>query len=452
MIISFSCESFVELGVPDQKIVSETVFSNDETATNAVRGIYNELFKADFSSGGLRSVSLLGGLSADEIQTTAPNGEMIEFQENEILIENPYNLAIWSSAYNIIYLCNAVIDGLNMYSGVSLKTRTKLIGEVQFVRAFIYFYLVNLFGEVPLILTSDYRVNSLASRSPIEDVYSTIITDLESASISLEKTYVDEERTRPNKYTAMALLARVYLYLGDWKMAKTFSSEIINSTPNYTLLENLNDVFLANSREAIWQISPAGRAMNKIPNESRIFIITSTPPNSQQPVILSNDQVNVFSNKDIRAKHWLGVFSAESKEYYYPYKYKAFNSESPLEYSMVLRLAEQYLIRSESETKLGNIVEAISDLDKIRERSKLDPIMKIKPNISKEDLLDSIYIERQRELFTEWGHRWLDLKRTKLASPILGSKKDGWQATDILYPIPEDERGKNPNLTQNIGY
>ena len=67
-------------------------------------------------------------------------------------------------------------------------------------------------------------------------------------------------------------------------------------------------------------------------------------------------------------------------------------------------------------------------------------------------LLDSIKLERRRELFTEWGHRWLDLKRWELASQLLSDKKEAWQPEDVLYPIPEEEIRKNYNLTQNDGY
>src|SRR5699024_9452423 len=122
------------------------------------------------------------------------------------------------------------------------------------------------------------------------------------------------------------------------------------------------------------------------------------------------------------------------------------------EFSMVMRLAEQYLIRSEARTQLGKLTGAIADLDKIRKRANLDLIINLKPSIDKGTLLDSIQVERQRELFSEWGHRWLDLKRTGTVSEVLSTKKSFWEDTDALYPIPEEERSKNPNLTQNIGY
>ncbi|MEZ4970791.1 MAG: RagB/SusD family nutrient uptake outer membrane protein [Flavobacteriaceae bacterium] len=116
------------------------------------------------------------------------------------------------------------------------------------------------------------------------------------------------------------------------------------------------------------------------------------------------------------------------------------------------RLAEQYLIRSEARTHQGKLPEAIADLDRIRERANLSPLSNVAPEIGQKALLDSLDTERRRELFTEWGHRWLDLKRTGKVSDLLSSTKPSWQETDTLYPIPEEEIGKNPKLTQNNGY
>lgn len=453
-LLQVSCEDFVEVEVPDYKITSETVFDSDETANSTVVGIYNELFKADFSNGNFRSVTMLGGLAADNLQTTTINDEMKEYEGNEILINNSYNLDLWSSAYNIVYMCNAVLDGLQTSEEVSGEMKDKLMGEARFVRAFVYFYLVNLYGEVPLIQTLDYRKNALASRNTIAEVYNLITDDLESAVAVLGNTYEDGERLRPNKFTAMALLARVYLFLEDWKKAEALSGQVIDSSENYTLLNNLDEVFLANSKEAIWQISPAGRgALSLITNEARIFILTSPPPNSQQPLGLTADLINNYEEQDLRLEHWVGEFNTNNQIYYYPFKYKNNISEVTItEYSMVMRLAEQYFIRAEARAQQGKLTEAITDLDKIRERAQLPLISTTASGIGREPLLDSIQIERRRELFTEWGHRWLDQKRTGEASETLGAKKPSWQDTDVFYPIPEEEIGKNPNLTQNNGY
>jgi hypothetical protein len=164
--------------------------------------------------------------------------------------------------------------------------------------------------------------------------------------------------------------------------------------------------------------------------------------------------VAAFEPDDARLLNWVGSYDTGSEIVYYPFKYKQLDQSTPLEeFSMVLRLAEQYLIRAEARAQLDNLAGAISDIDVIRGRAALPLIQDNNPTISKEDLLTAIIHERQVELFTEGGLRWFDLKRTALADNVLSSIKAGWNATDKLYPIPQNEFGNNPQLgNQNPGY
>lgn len=461
-IIGFSqisCDDFVTIDTPDDRIVREVVFSDDQTANSAVIGIYNELFRSDFSNGGISSVTVLGGVSADDLETVfINNNQLIEFENNQILLNNNYNLNLWTSAYNIIYMCNSVLDGLNQYNGASETLKIQLEGEVRFIRAFVYFNLVNLYGNVPLILSPDFRENALSSRSNIAEVYDLIIADLEFSENILSDNYKDENylRLRPNKYTATALLARVNLYLKNWKQAERLSSIVINRNENYELLQNLDNVFLANSREAIWQISPAGGGeLSKTTKEAENFILMSNPILTREtPTVLSQDLINTFKKSDSRLNNWVGKFSEDNLVFYYPFKYKVnrVSEEEIIEYSTVMRLAEQYLIRAEARAQQNKLLKAVQDLDKIRSRANISLLSELPQSIGKEALLDSILIERRRELFTEWGHRWLDLKRLGIVEKVLTPFKPTWQNTDVLYPIPEDEIIKNPNIQQNPGY
>ncbi|MEH6680320.1 MAG: RagB/SusD family nutrient uptake outer membrane protein [Sediminicola sp.] len=452
-LLQYACEDFVEVDVPDNKIVSETVFSSDELANSAVTGIFNELFNRDLYNGDFRSATMLGDLSADNLMTTDPNEQLVDFEQNQVLVGNSYNLELWSSAYNVVYMCNAVIEGLRDNEGVSVELEEKLLGEVLFVRAFTYFHLVNLYGEVPLIRTSDYRENDLAPRTATTEIYDAVMEDLESAANLLGAEYEGGERTRPTKFTAMALLARVHLFLEEWEEAEILSTQLIGNNGMFSLLNDLGEVFLANSHEAIWQISPlAGGALSPVTHEARVFIINAPPPISQKPVALSSDLIGTYSPRDLRREHWIEVFQTESNAYYFPLKYRTATTDGNVEHSMAMRFAEQYLIRAEARAHQGKLPGAIEDLDKIRERANLEPIWNVAPSIGMEALLDSIQLERRRELFTEWGHRWLDLKRTGRVSEVLGTIKPSWQDTDALYPIPEEEINKNPNLSQNLGY
>jgi len=138
-----------------------------------------------------------------------------------------------------------------------------------------------------------------------------------------------------------------------------------------------------------------------------------------------------------------------NQTFYYPYKYKNILSSSPtVEDFMILRLGEQYLIRAEASAELGNTAAALADLNVVRARAGLAAVTVSSPAAA----LTAIMHERQIELFTEWGNRWYDLKRTGTATAVLSSEKTAWQANAELYPVPRTQLSVNPLLTQNPGY
>lgn len=446
-----SCEDFVDIESPNFQMVTEDVYSKEKTTIAAIKGIYNQLYIANFSTYG---VSLLGAMSGDLLH--ARTDTYRPFEEHELFSMNTpdavFNQNIWSSTYNIVYLVNRALEGLET-ANINDNLRKELRGQVLFIRAFTYFYLVNFYGDVPLLLTSNYTSNAIAPRNPVEEVWKQIENDLDEAISLLNKTteYTNDERYYVNRSVAEALRARVYLYQKDWANAEIFSSKVINRTDLYGIETDPNDVFLANSKEAIWQIAPDG-VSDFTPKEGTYFSlhINNTGTTITGNTSLSNDFLGSFDIEDKR-RTWVVEVKTETEHTFFVEKYWFENDGTTVQYSMVLRLAEQYLIRAEALAEQNKLTEAISDLDKIRSRAGIDLIADINPAITQQTLLDSIMIERKRELFSEWGHRWLDLKRTDKLNAVFNNSHS-WQDTDGLYPIPGEERLKNPYLTQNEGY
>ncbi|WP_428743296.1 RagB/SusD family nutrient uptake outer membrane protein [Tenacibaculum sp.] len=449
VLLCSACEDFVELDPPNSRVVSNVVFKSDELALSAMEGVYHRLFNiTGFASGSAHSVTSLAGLASDEfdLYNTLIYSTLPDFRQNEIAITNTSNLNLWSSAYNTIYQTNAILEGIPASEGVTENTKKQLEGEARFVRAFSYFYLVNLFGDVPLVTTTDYDINALISKSPSSDIYRFIIEDLNISHTLLGNSYRNSVRIHPNALAASALLSRVYLYLEDWDQAEELATEVISATENYTLLQDLNQVFLANSQEAIWQITPVGTTGQTYEGSTFILFI---PNFFLTPMALSPSLINSFEDGDRRLDNWVGILSSGAGDFYYPFKYKVRNTtEAPTEYSTVLRLSEQYLIRAEARAMMGNIPDAQLDLNKVRNRAGLDNATAG----TAQALMDAILQERRVEFFAEWGHRWFDLKRLQMADQVLSGYKPEWQSTDVLFPIPEQELSKNPNLVQNQGY
>ena len=146
----------------------------------------------------------------------------------------------------------------------------------------------------------------------------------------------------------------------------------------------------------------------------------------------------------------MGITSYNGSTYYYPYKYKTNTPGSGMaEFDMVFRLAEQFLIRAEARAWQDNQSGAKADLDEIRRRAGLNETTAN----DKQSILNAILQERRVEFCFEYGHRWLDLKRTGTINTILSVEKPAtWRATAALFPIPQNAISTNIKLKQNDGY
>jgi hypothetical protein len=458
-LVLFSCKKLVEVNAPTTSINSANVYASDPTAIAAVTDIYVRISSGDLPGGGIASLNLCPSLSSDELSLfDGATNYGVQYYYRNALSSTLVSFDFWSNLYQTVYVTNAAIEELNKSTTLSPGVKNQLLGEVKFTRALCYFYLLNLYGDVPLSLSSDYSINSLLVRKPKADVYSQIILDLKDAQNLLSAQYLNatllsstQDRVRPTRWAATALLARVYLYAGDYTNAENEATTLINNASVFSLVP-LNNVFLKNSSEAIWQLQPVISGWNT--QDARTFILPSNGPDQYiYPFYLSSQLLNSFETNDRRKFNWIKNVTVGAITYYYPYKYKSATYNDPVtEYEMVFRLGEQYLIRSEARVQLNRISEAKDDLNAIRIRAGL-------PGTTandKKSLLSAILHERQTELFTEWGHRWFDLKRTNTVDAIMNvvtaQKGGAWNTNYQLYPISNNELLANPKLTQNPGY
>ncbi|MBS1597443.1 MAG: RagB/SusD family nutrient uptake outer membrane protein [Bacteroidetes bacterium] len=461
IVIQSSCKKAVEIPPPALTITTQEAFQDSTNATSAIYGLYSAMINTGGEvSFGAGAFTVYCGSSADELlpllgadpfssNTLSPSRGVVE----------PF---FWDAPYTYIYQANAIIEGVQASKGISETAKNHFIAEAKFFRAFFYFYLVNLFGDVPMITSTDYKLNALASRTNKEKIYEFILNDLISAQNILPEdySYSPGERTRANKWAATALLARVYLYTGDWINAEKQASAIINQSALFYLASDLKDVFSNSSPEAILQWQLNSNINNGLYNATPegMFLIpydSTSPPN----YYLNDQLLQAFEADDQRKVQWITSTNYSGTIYYVPYKYKIGPAQRQAgaaitEYYMVFRLAEQYLIRAESFAMQNDFQDAAADINQIRSRAGLLSTTAT----SGPELLTAIAQERRIELFAEWGHRWLDLKRMgtidqvmSIATPLKGGGNE-WQSFQQLYPIPQTERNADPNLTQNPGY
>ncbi len=459
------CKKLVQIPAPTTELASGSVLSNNLTATAAVLNIYSQMFNNYESF----SMAEAMGSYADELTAYDNMNDVYnELYTNSLLAKQ--SPGPWVNAYNYIYQANSIISGLQTSGGCSPAVKQQLTGESYFIRAFWHFYLTNIYGDVPLVLTPSYTTNATLSRTPRLAVLQQVAADLQKADSLLNSNYVDfsdtattTERVRPNQASALALLARVYLYLGDYSQNPVYYAEadsvasLVIGNSNYSL-SPINGVFLANSTEAIWQIQTTQPPPPADTYDGYYFILLGAPVTytDQNGTSISPQLLAAFEPNDLRQTTWISSITGNGTTFYFPYKYQQ-NTYVGLEYTMVLRLGEQYLIRAEARAQDGNLTGANQDLDTIRNRAGLaDTLVSSAPA-----LLAAILHERQVELFTEWGARWFDLCRTGNANAVMGapgnvcSSKGGvWGSSgdQLLFPLPLSDVLADPNLHQNQGY
>jgi hypothetical protein len=458
ILLTTGCSKLIEVNTPTTSIDAKNVYSNNLTASAVLTGIYTGLSASGITGNDFSAIGFTTGLSGDELilYNGSRDIRLKSYYQNN-LKNITSRIEFWTAIYKVIYITNLSIEGLNNSSSLAPSVKKQLLGEAKFLRAFSYFYLVNLYGDVPLSTTTDFTTNNILGRSPKEKVWGQIVADLNESIELLSPRYLDgsllketPERIRPTRWAAIALLARSYLYTQDWKNAEVQASAIIENTTLYKI-DSLNKTFLMNNMEAIWQLQPVNIGSNT--EDAKTYIIPSTGPSVFTPVYLSPELLNSFEKNDRRRLSWIDSVSVSNISYYYAAKYKIGTIDQPLmEYNTILRLGEQFLIRAEARAQQNNFEGSCSDLNVIRNRAGLSGI-----NLNvKSLLLTTIYHERQVELFTEWGHRWLDLKRTQTVNDVMShvaSQKGGtWSINWQLFPIPSYDIISNGNLTQNVGY
>lgn len=460
------CKKFLDVGAPTTTLAQNNVHVNNSTAANVITGVYIGLSNQTIELPIAAETFL--GLASDELSLYGGvEGDDRTYYLNNLSAGGTTYVPFWSNCYNSIFILNSAIEGLGASSTLTASVKTQLLGEAYFLRAFFYFYLVNYYGAAPLVLTSEYKINNLLPRTSADSIYAQVIADLTKAQGLLSDNYlsgdiqtVSAERVRPNKAVATALLARVYLYTKQYDQAAAAATTLIGN--NLYQLEDPNSVFLKGSREAIWQLQPTNAGYHT--RDGAVFSLPSSGPSSAYPFYLSPFLLDSFYQNDLRRKDWVDSVTQAGITYYYPYKYKedgtydasVTSTAQMTEYQMVIRLAEMYLIRSESRLlgSSSDLSGALADLNMIRHRAGLADYSGAtdKASIERELLR-----QRQVEFFTEWSARWLDLKRTgkidevmQVITPLKGG--GDWQSYQQLLPIPVSDIQYDHNLTQTPGY
>ncbi len=473
-LISASCVKLEEK--PDSILTSEQFYQTREDAVAAVNGIYN----AALNNGGITMYNRLFHLGF-EIQTDdAIAGQRvtnIDVRAMAALTQSTSNDRVdelWKEHYTAINRANIAIDRIPAIE-MDAELRTRLINEAKFLRGLLYFNLVRLWGEVPLILHETSSLGKEAiqvKRDPVETVYAQIITDLSDAE-SLPDSYGTTDAGRATGGAAKALLSKVYLTRGEWDKAVSKSLEVIRGPYGYALFDNFADVFnvaTKNGKELIFSVQCQGGngqgnrlasscAPVGIPGISAAG--TDEPTDDAYAIFNVNDKrrdVTFFTSLVSPTNGTTYTFAPHFRKYWDPATIT--NPTESNQNIPVIRFAEVLLIYAEAlnESNHAPVTEAYNAINQVIRRAYGKPVNVPDPTVDLAGLdysgfKEAVYLQRRKELMFEF-QRWFDLIRTRRMVTVLHNVgKTNAAEKNYLLPVPQREIDLNPALLpQNPGW
>ena len=467
----------------------DNYYKTETEIVTAVNAVYTPL-SAIYSG----SAWHLGDIMSDDADLGGGGGgdgaETAELDNFSMTSFNPIIQIMWAQCYFGILRANLVVEKTPLVAIINPAIRSRSIGEAKFLRALYYFHLVRLYGDVPLFTNAiTAEESSTIARSSKAAVYAQIITDLKSAETLLPNTTTGTDKGRATAGAAKGLLASVYLTLGDKVNAASKAKEVIDNAAlyGYALWTDYADNFklaTENGKESLFEVQyrsgggtfsiyGAGTGINTfygprfqgivpeggygftVPTRNFVDQYEKTGANyntiidkrRNRTIWIPGDTYNTY----VQPTSLVGSpFGFNTKKYF-------ISVDDPLGDAgqwrsalnvPIMRYAEVLLIYAEAAG--SGVGKPAADL--VRARAGLAPMA---IGLSDAAWLDAMYKERRLELGFEM-HRWYDLLRhpdpNYFITVMTAAGKTNIAAKHRFMPIPQGERDKNANLTQNTGY
>ncbi|BAV07921.1 RagB/SusD domain-containing protein [Filimonas lacunae] len=453
-------KSFVDV-TPQGIIPVGSYYNTEIDIKNALNGTYNSLRTIYNEQYGY------GELPSDNAQTFGESEVM--YGEEDKLTWNATSVrlqAAWTRFYATIAYANIVLDHVGT-PVMSDANRANYTAQAKFLRALTYFNLVRMYGAVPLVL-KEIKTEAEAYtylRTSADSVYAQIEKDLTEAAAVLPASYTGTDIGKATSIAAKALLGKVYMYEKKYPQAESTLAEVVATAGTLLSYDQIFGLGKDNNKEIIFSVQYLGGGYGEgntfasgfVPQPSGSTIISVSGGSSN---IGTKDLYDAFESGDSRLNTAIGIFTTGTFTYYYAKKFVyatvASGSEGDNDWP-VLRYADAILLYAEALNENSKTPAALDQLNLIRVRSNLIA----KTGLSQSDARDAIRKERRVELCFE-AERWFDLNRWGIMQTVMTAHKANYPAANgtignivstlNLYPIPQQERTLNPNLSQNLGY
>ncbi|MBS1564030.1 MAG: RagB/SusD family nutrient uptake outer membrane protein [Bacteroidetes bacterium] len=460
---------------PQGKQPNASFWKTQDDATKAVNAIYANLRSWPNVAFAAMAVESLGSDDAEKGSTPGDATFMNSFDNFTATSTQGQLLDFWSGQYQNINYCNQVLDSVPQIN-MDATLKARYFAEAKFVRAYSYFRLVRAFGGVPLRLhlpagVSDYNL----PRTSKDSVYAAIEKDLNDAAAVLPQSYPATDVGRATKGAALALHAKVAMYLKKWNDVLNYTNQVMGL--GYSLFPNYEQLFRIaneNSSESVFEVQATYLASNNDASNSQYSQIQGV---KDQPNVgwgfnsPTQDLVNEYEAGDPRKDATI-LFAGETtpegdvvpqpqngaptmynQKSYVPFTLAAATNSGSDQNFRAIRFADVLLMNAEAANELNNTTLALASLEKVRARARAGNAA-ILPQVTTTDqtaLRNAIWHERRVELAME-NDRFFDLVRQGRAATVLASK--GFKAgKNEVWPIPQNEIDLSAGLlTQNPGY
>ncbi|MCE7039536.1 RagB/SusD family nutrient uptake outer membrane protein [Dyadobacter sp. CY312] len=462
-----SCSDFLTLQ-PEYQISENAFYKNAKDFETALVGNYAGLQALHNTS-----IIHLGDLTTDntDIRSTSPTVSEAECDEMNLTAANDYLNAVWSTSFATIARSNNILSRLDAVN-ITSDQKNQYKGESLFLRAYSYFYLVRLFGNVPMVdvafRSPEEIMNFDMTRKPVAEVYSQIIKDLTEASTLLNGV-TGLSKSQASVGAAKTLLGKVYLTTKQYDLARAVLKEVIDSK-TYSLNPDYKKLFVNGNdelQESIFEIKYLSGNVGEGNSFATIFMpsrfdVGMFPGNMQGAgrVLPTRQMANGYEKGDLRRVASIGdsvkLINGKYEKELFGLKFVDFTTgivgDGGINFTS-LRYADVLLMYAESLNETSNTADAHTYINMVRTRAGLGSIT----GLSKADFTLAVDKERKVELFLE-GHRWFDLVRTGRFQIVMNKyfQDNGLNFTvadhEMIMPIPLREIDINPNLGQNPGY
>ncbi|MEC5144199.1 RagB/SusD family nutrient uptake outer membrane protein [Chitinophaga sp. 212800010-3] len=477
-----SCKKFLDLA-PESSATTGNAYQTAQDMEAALIGLYTTFYGEYF----IWDDMLLGDVRSDNAYSGGDGADINQYDLLKISTVNTRVFANWQLLYNGISKANLILEKIDGVKDPALdlnQRRAGIIAEAKFIRAYMYFELVKMYGPVPLVTKFGAVEPSQANvpRSSENDVYAAILKDLQDALV-LPDSYDNASlsTSRITKGAVNAMLARVSAQMPgrDYKQVLSYCDAVINSPAGYQLSSSYTSLFDGSNyvnKEVIFQIQFIENTPQANWGPQLVLPPSITKDDWRKYSTPSKDLVRAYDDEGDKIRKNANITfdnAAWADEYWKPcatsgqipfvYKWKHASGWASGDYICKIRLADILLLKAEALNETGNGSEALGIVNnQIRKRVNLPPVTAATPSA----IRDAILKERRLELAFE-GQRWYDLVRMNKLIDVMGNLKEyvlscdgsapvqvnyGITAEKSLLPIPQSEINRNPQLTQNKGY